>query len=178
LERIMVIGSGGSGKSTLAREIGAALGIDVIHLDALFWRPGWVETPRDEWEAIQRELVSRDRWVMDGNYGGTLQIRLHAADTVVFLDLPRTLCVWRIVSRRLCYAGRSRPDMAPGCEERLTWEFIHWVWTYPDRRRPSILRTLAANAHGRRIVRLRSTRAVNRFMNSLRMAPRDIRCRQ
>jgi adenylate kinase family enzyme len=168
MERIMVIGSGGSGKSTLARKIGAALGIEVIHLDALYWRPGWVETPREQWEAIQRVLVSRDRWVMDGNYGGTLEIRLNAADTVVFLDLPRELCLWRIVSRRLRYAGRSRPDMAPGCEERLTWEFIRWVWTYPARRRPSILRTLSAYAPGRRIVRLRSTRAVDGFLNSLR----------
>jgi adenylate kinase family enzyme len=168
MDRIMVIGSGGSGKSTLAREIGAAFGIEVIHLDALFWRPGWVETPREQWEAIQRALVVRDRWVMDGNYGGTLDIRLRAADTVVFLDLPRTLCLWRIVSRRFRYAGRSRPDMAPGCYDRLTWEFIHWVWTYPARRRPSILSTLSAYAPGRRIIRLRSTRAVAGFVASLR----------
>jgi adenylate kinase family enzyme len=167
MDRIMIIGSGGSGKSTLARQIGDALGIEVIHLDALFWQPGWVETPRDEWEAIQQSLVSRDRWVIDGNYGGTLDVRLRAADTVVFLDLPRTLCVRRIITRRLRYAGRSRPDMAPGCEERLTWEFIHWVWTFPSRRRPAILRTLAGYATGRRIVRLRSTGAVDSFVRSL-----------
>ncbi|MGE0540531.1 MAG: DNA topology modulation protein [Dehalococcoidia bacterium] len=168
MDRIMVIGSGGSGKSTLARKIGAALDIEVIHLDALFWRPGWVETPREQWEEIQRALAKRDRWVMDGNYGGTLDIRLRAADTVVFLDMPRTLCLWRIVSRRLRYTNQSRPDMAPGCEERLTWEFIRWVWTYPTRRRPSILTMLSAYAPGRRVIRLRSTRAVAGFVDSLR----------
>ena len=167
MDRIMVIGSGGSGKSTLARQIGDALGIEVIHLDALFWRPGWVETPRDEWIAIQQSLVSRDRWVIDGNYGGTLDVRLRAADTIVFLDLPRTLCIRRIITRRVRYAGRSRPDMAPGCEERLTWEFIRWVWTYPSRRRPAILRTLREYTAGRRIVRLRSTGDVDGFVRSL-----------
>jgi adenylate kinase family enzyme len=167
MDRIAVVGSGGSGKSTLARQIGNALGIEVIHLDAYYWRPGWVESPREEWEAIQRELVGRDRWVMDGNYGGTLDIRLQAADTVIFLDMPRSLCLWRIVTRALRYAGRSRPDMAPGCEERLTWEFIRWVWTYPATRRPAILRTLAEYAPSRRIVRLRSRKAVARFIASL-----------
>ena len=167
MDRIAVIGSGGSGKSTLARQIGNALGIEVIHLDALYWRPGWVESPREEWEAIQRELVGRDRWVMDDNYGGTLDICLQAADTVIFLDMPRSLCLWRVISRWLRYAGRSRPDMAPGCEERLTWEFIHRVWTYPATRRPAILRTLAEYAPGRRIVRLRSRKAATKFVASL-----------
>jgi adenylate kinase family enzyme len=167
MDRIMVIGSGGSGKSTLARQIGDALGMEVIHLDALFWRPGWVDTPRDEWEAIQRELVGRDRWVMDGTYVGTLEVRLRAADTVIFLDLPRTICTRRIITRRLRYAGRSRPDIAPGCEERLSWEFLRWVWTFPSDRRPVILRTLAGYATGRRIVRLRSTGQVDGFVRSL-----------
>lgn len=167
MDRIAVMGSGGSGKSTLARQISNALGIEVIHLDALYWRPGWVEPPREEWEAIQREMVGRDRWVMDGNYGGTLDIRLQAADTVIFLDMPRSLCLWRVISRWIRYTGRSRPDMAPGCEERLTWEFIRWVWTYPATRRPAILRTLADYAPGRRIVRLRSRKAAARFIASL-----------
>lgn len=167
MERIMVIGSGGSGKSTLARQIGDALGIEVIYLDALFWRPGWVETPRDEWEAIQRSLVSRGRWVMDGTYVGTLEVRLRAADTVIFLDLPRTICARRIITRRLRYAGRSRPDLAPGCEERFSWEFLRWVWTFPIQRRPVILRILAQYANGRRIVRLRSTHQVDNFVRSL-----------
>jgi adenylate kinase family enzyme len=167
VRRIAIIGSGGSGKSTLARQIGERLGIGVIHLDALFWRPGWVETPREEWRRLQAELVRRESWVMDGNYGGTLDIRLAAADTIVFLDLPRLVCLSRVVLRALRYAGRSRPDMAPGCEERLTWQFLRWIWEYPSSRRPGILQQLDEYARGRCIVRLRSARQVRSFLASL-----------
>lgn len=164
MKRVAILGSGGSGKSTLARRLGSALGLPVIHLDALYWKPGWVETPRGEWEQIQRDLVSQERWVIDGNYGGTLEIRLNAADTIVFLDLPRSVCLRNVVKRRVRYAGRSRSDMAPGCEERLTWEFVRWVWDYPATRRPGILRTLARYAPERRVVRLRSRRQIEEFL--------------
>ena len=168
MRRVAVIGSGGSGKSTLARQMGERLGLEVIHLDALFWRPGWVETPRDEWMALQHQLVKRDAWVMDGNYGGTQEIRLAAADTIVFLDLPRGLCLRRVLMRWVRYRGRSRPDMGPGCEERMTREFLRWIWEYPSTRRPGILRKLQEYAPGRRIIRLRSPREVRAFLASLR----------
>jgi len=142
VKRVLVIGSGGSGKSTLARQLGERLGLPVIHLDAHYWNPGWVETPREEWQERVQRLIAEPAWVMDGNYGGTLDIRLAAADTVIFLDLPRIVCLWRIVRRAARYWGRTRPDLAPDCPERLDWEFVVWVWTYPDRRRHEILERL------------------------------------
>ncbi len=166
MKRVLVIGCGGSGKSTLARHLGSLLDISVIHLDSLYWRPGWVETPREEWRALVQDLVRRDCWIMDGNYSNTLDIRLPAADTVVFLDFPRLLCLWRVVKRRWQYAGRSRPDMAPGCPERLSWQFIRWIWSYPGRR-PAILRMVQEYAQGSRVFRLRSPAEVKRFLEGL-----------
>ena len=168
MRRILVIGSGGAGKSTLAAEIAAALGLPVIHLDALYWRAGWVPTPEPEWRAQVERLVAEEAWVMDGNYGGTLELRLAACDAVVFLDLPRRLCLARVVRRRLRHAGRTRPDMAPGCPEQLTWEFVRWIWTYPRRRRPAILRRLAALPPERRVIVLDSPAVVGRFRDELR----------
>lgn len=163
--RILIIGSGGSGKSTLAARLGARTGLPVVHLDALYWKAGWVATPHDEWDRTIAELVARDAWIMDGNYSRTLDRRLAASDTAVFLDLPRTRCVWRIVKRRLRFHGRTRPDMAGGCEERLTWEFVRWVWDYPRRTRGRVLERLrAAQAAGTRVVVLRSDREVERFV--------------
>ena len=166
MRKVLVIGSGGSGKSTFARRLGARTGLPVIHLDSIFWRAGWRETPREEWAARVDELLKRDAWVMDGNYGGTLERRLAACDTVVFLDLPRALCLWRIVARSVRYRGRSRPDMAEGCDERLTWEFMRWVWGYPRTRRPAVLIKFGELGGGKKVFRLRSTREVRRFLEA------------
>lgn len=163
MQRVLVIGSGGSGKTTVARAIADRLELPLIHLDALYWHPGWTPTPADEWQRVVAELVAGPRWVMDGNYGGTLDMRLAACDTVIFLDLPRHVCTWRILKRRVHYIGRVRPDIAPGCPEQLTWEFVRWVWTYPRSRRGSILERLRALA-GRQVFVLTSRRDVERFL--------------
>ena len=162
-----MIGSGGAGKSTLAAEIGAALGLPVLHLDALYWRAGWVPTPEPEWRAQVERLVAEEAWVMDGNYGGTLEPRLAACDAVVFLDLPRWLCLARVLRRRLRHAGRTRPDMAPGCPEQLSWEFVRWIWTYPRRRRAGILERLREVAGEKRVEILRSRADVERFLGTI-----------
>src|SRR3982751_1716212 len=99
MKKILVIGSGGAGKSTFAQRLGAILKLEVIHLDSLYWSSGWVEMPKDEWRTMVDELLKKDSWIMDGNYGGTLDIRLEAADTVVFLDISRLICLWRILKR-------------------------------------------------------------------------------
>ncbi len=156
MKRVLVMGPSGSGKSTVARELGEILGINVIHLDAVFWNPGWVETPRPQFRETLEGLVKGESWIMDGSYSNTLDIRLPVADTVVFLDLLRRTCLWRVIRRRLQYRGRSRPDIAPGCPERLTWEFLKWIWDYPRKRRRQTLEIIDQYADGRRIVRLGS----------------------
>jgi len=162
--KILVIGSGGSGKTTFARRLAARTGLPLIHLDALFWRPGWDPTPADEWHAKVEELVRREAWIMDGNYGGTLDIRLAACDAVVFLDIPRLVCLWRVLRRQLQHGGRSRAELPAGCPERLSWEFVKWIWTYPARRRGSILQRLSGLQNGKRVFVLRSSRDMDGFL--------------
>jgi adenylate kinase family enzyme len=110
MRKILLIGAGGGGKSVLAAQIAAETGLLLIHLDALFWKPGWVETPPDEWRRIVEELIRRDAWIMDGNYGGTLELRLGACDTVLFLDFHPVVCLWRVLKRRVQFQNKSRPD--------------------------------------------------------------------
>jgi adenylate kinase family enzyme len=101
---------------------------------------------------------------MDGNYGGTLDVRLIACDTVVMLDLPRAVCLWRVVRRWLRHRGRTRPDMASGCDEQLDAEFLRWIWRYPTRQRPAVMAKLGTLGGGRRAVVLRSRREIETFL--------------
>lgn len=168
MRRILVIGSGGAGKSWLATRIGERTGLPVRHLDALYWRAGWVETPREEWRATIARLAAERHWVMDGNYGGTMAQRLAACDTAVFLDLPRLVCIARVLRRAIRHRGRSRPDMAEGCPERISLEFLGWVWNYPRDHRPGVLARLReAAAAGTRVVVLRSAHDAERFLAGL-----------
>jgi adenylate kinase family enzyme len=167
MRRVVILGSGGAGKSTLARQLGERLGLPVIHLDREHWQAGWVEPPRAEWAARVVELAGRDRWVMDGNYGGTIEVRLRGCDTAIFLDMPRWLCLWRVMQRWWKYRGSTRPDMTPGCDEQMDWAFVRWIWNYPRLHRPTVLARLATLGPGQRQVHLRSRRAVEEFLTTL-----------
>lgn len=164
MKRVLVIGTGGAGKTTLARRLAECTGLPLIHLDSLYWRAGWEPTPPDEWRAKVAQLISGDSWIIDGNYGGTLDMRLEACDTVVFLDIPRVVCLWRVVKRRLRHFGRVRPELPPGCPDRLNWEFLTWIWTYRSRRRGEILQRLATVNNRKDVVILRSAAALEEFI--------------
>lgn len=140
----MVIGCGGSGKTTLSRALAQRTGLPLVHLDAEYWRPGWTPTPAEEWRARVARLAAEPRWILDGNYGGTLDLRLARADCVVFLDVGAVRCLSRVTARRFRHGGRSRPSLAPGCPERITLSFAWWILTYRWRRRPGIVARLAA----------------------------------
>ncbi len=172
MRKLLLIGPGGAGKSTLASIIGARIGLPVVHLDALYWRPGWIEPPREEWRATLAPLLAQDAWVMDGDFGGTLDLRLAAADTVVVFDLPPLLCLWRVLRRRLRYHGRTRPDMASGCPEKIDLEFVWWILSYRKRKRRTLLPKLSAwaEAPGRRLHVLDSPRAVQALVDALPQA--------
>jgi adenylate kinase family enzyme len=165
MKRVLVIGPGGAGKSTFARRLGAALDIEVTHLDRVYWQSGWTKPSPEDWVQTVTELASGDAWIMDGNFGGTLELRLKYCDTIIFLDMSRPLCLWRVVKRRLTYRNRSRPDMAEGCMEKIDLDFILWVWNYSTRSRPRVVRLLRENSDDKQVVWLRPRRDVERFLS-------------
>ncbi|HRD75408.1 MAG TPA: AAA family ATPase [Hyphomicrobiaceae bacterium] len=168
--RILILGSSGAGKSTLADEIGRKLTLPVIHLDKEFWLPGWVEPEKPVWRVKVAELVQRDAWVMDGNYSATLDIRLPRADAIIWLDLSRRVCLSSAIWRTLASFGRTRPDMAPGCPERIDIPFFtDWIWNYPTRSRPGTLALIERERSlgERRTIVLGSRAEVRRFVAGL-----------
>lgn len=173
--RVVVTGMAGAGKSTFARALSAKTGLPVIHLDFHFWKPGWVEPADDEWREKQRGLLAGDAWIVDGNYHGTLDLRLERAETVVFLDTPWWICAWRAFARSL----RKRPvaDLPEGCAEtvgrrlRSEWWLVGRIWRV---RRSERERELAiVSQHGRHAAlhMLRSKRVIREFLDGWPAGP-------
>lgn len=130
MKRVLIIGPCGSGKSTLARELAPRMGLPLVHMDQLGWQAGWVETEKAELHARLAAVVAQDEWLIEGNYGSVLAPRLERADTVIYLDFPIRLCLWRLVRRIVGHRGRSRPDMPEGCPERFDAAFFWYVMNW------------------------------------------------
>lgn len=162
MERILVLGPCGAGKSTLATKLGEKLELPIIHLDKEYWRAGWQEPAADVWAAQVEELIARPRWVMDGNYGGSLARRLERTQLIVNLDYPRHVFFPRVLWRSLTQFGRTRADMAPGCVERFDPEFLRYAWRYKIDMQPRNEELIANSAV--RVIRLRSPASTERWL--------------
>jgi len=167
MRRILILGSAGSGKSTLARQLGEILDIRVIHLDRYWWQAGWKPAPWHLWLEKVLEFMDLDSWIMDGNYLRTLQLRFEAADTVIFLDFPRLICLWRVIKRRFKYRGQTRSDIAPGCPEKIDWEFLKWIWRFPKVNKPWIMELLELRGKEKEIVILKNPQEVQEFVEKI-----------
>ncbi len=168
MKRVLIIGCSGAGKSTLARSINQITGIDLIYLDRLYWKPNYVEPSPEEWRKIVRHTIKEESWILDGNYGGTMEMRMQRADTIIYLDRSRWLCLFRVLYRTICYYGRNRPDMGDHCPERFSWSFLRYVFYYNTSRRPSILRKLAALSNEKDVFRFRRSHEIAQFLSSVR----------
>ncbi|MFP4200136.1 MAG: AAA family ATPase [Clostridia bacterium] len=169
MERIAIMGSPGSGKSTLSRELGKLLDLPVYHLDRIYWNPGWEPTPRSRFRRRHREILELPRWIIDGHYAWTLEERLAAADTAVYLDYPRWTCLKRALGRVLC--SGPRPDMAEDCPEGIDKEllsFLGYIWKFRSQKSTQT-QVLLERAHPRmRILHFKSPREAERFLRELR----------
>lgn len=132
MKRILIVGRPGSGKSTLAVKLAEKLNLPLVHLDRIFWKPGWEETGREEFDKILMGELEKDRWIIDGNYSRTLPLRLKFADAVICFEYPKALCVWRVLKRVAKNFGKVRPDMGESCPEKLDLEFLKFVWCCPS----------------------------------------------
>jgi adenylate kinase family enzyme len=167
MKRVMIIGSGGAGKSTLAKQLGSLMNLPVIHLDAHFWNPNWVETERPAWIEMQKQLMHGEQWLIAGNYSATLDVRMSKADTIIYLDYSRFSCLLGVIKRRIQYAGKSRPDMCAGCPERLDFEFLKWVWNYRKNKRPKVVAMLEDLKREKNVIIFSDRSELNDWLGSI-----------
>ncbi len=167
MERIIIIGCGGAGKSTLARKLGEVLDLPVLHLDKLFWKPGWVEMEREEFDALLQVELQKEKWIMDGNFNRTMPERIKRCDTIIYLDFSRFACLMGVLKRVITTYGKVRPDMGEDCPERIDLEFLKWVWNFNKNKRESYYKLLNEAENVETIV-LKNRRAVKLFLKSLK----------
>ena len=165
-KRIMIIGSAGSGKSTLAIALSKSKNIPVVHLDKLFWQPNWIMTPKNEWHSKQIDLVKEDTWIIDGNYGSSMDIRVENADTIIFLDINKWVCIYSALKRWIANIGKVRADMGEGCKEKIDFEFIKWIYEFPKKGRVGIVGRLQ-NQKNKKIIILKNRKELKNWLKEL-----------
>lgn len=175
MKRILIIGSSGSGKTFLARILGRLLDLPVYHLDAYYWKAGWQTAQPEEWEQILNKLLSQDEWILDGNYGHTLEKRIFFCDSIIYLKLPRLICLRNCLLRFWQNKGRTRSDMAPGCPEKFDLEFCRWIWNFPRDIIPAI-EEIIGNWRGRvEIFECSNQRQISALIDNLRSNKESIK---
>lgn len=150
MNKVVILGRGGAGKSTFAARLGAATGLPVVELDKHFWPADLTPIPKDQWAAIQQQLIDADRWILDGDLGpyDALEVRLAAADTIIILNFSLWLCAWRA-------ARRSRENLA----------FWRWLLGYRRRSLPKVMNTIANHAQTADIHLLHSPREADQLLS-------------
>jgi hypothetical protein len=136
MQRVVILGRGGAGKSTVARRLGELVGLSVIELDKYFWQPDLTPLSRQKWIEVQQKLASQSRWIMDGDLGpyDVLPVRFAVADTVLLLDFPLWLCMWRALRR-----GREGWD--------FWWWLVTWGWFERPKARDMLAKHPNAQVH-------------------------------
>ena len=167
MERVIIIGCGGAGKSTLARKLGERTGLPVIHLDQIWWAPGnWQHLEREEFDRLLLAETEKPRWILDGNFNRTLEMRLEKCDTVIYLDYPRLVCLKNWLGRVIKNWGHARADMAEGCNEWFDPDMAKWIWQF-NRKNRKRYHELLNSLEGKQTIILKSRRQTERFLNSL-----------
>ena len=165
MQRVLIIGSPGAGKSTLSHAVAARTGLPLYHMDRIHWLAGWVERDRDEGLAEVKQVLAQKRWIIDGNYGSSLPLRIERADTVVWLDYPTWRCLGRALKRWWRHRGQTRPDMTEGCPERLDMEFFLYILMFRSgwhRRNGQILANFAGQ-----VIRFHHPREAEHWLEGL-----------
>ncbi|MBR6768466.1 MAG: AAA family ATPase [Clostridia bacterium] len=137
MKKIIVIGCPGSGKSTVARALHNKTGIPLYHLDMMYWNADKTTVEKSVFREWLSAVLEKDEWIIDGNYGSTMELRMAACDTVIFLDFPLDVCLDGIKERR----GKPRSDM-PWIETEEDAEFIEFIKSYNDQQKPKVLALL------------------------------------
>jgi len=168
MERIMVIGCPGSGKSTFSRELHRITSIPLFHLDMMYWNADRTTVDKAIFRARLSDIIKKSEWIIDGNYGSTIELRLKECDTVIFLDYPLEVCLEGIKERR----GKVRTDMPwVEAEDEEDAEFIEFIKNYNSQSRPQVMELLDKYSY-KKIIIFKSRDEADEFLKQMEGANR------
>ena len=159
MKKVIVIGCPGSGKSTVSRALHNKTGIPLYHLDMMYWNADKTTAEKSVFLERLSTVLEKDEWIIDGNYGSTMELRMAACDTVIFLDYPLRVCLDGIKERR----GKPRSDI-PWIETEEDAEFIEFIKNYNEQQKPKVLELLEKYSD-KNIVILESREQADAFLN-------------
>ena len=166
-KKIAIIGCAGSGKTTLALRLHKQLNLPLYHLDQYYWLPGWERTDFDMFIQMHDELCDRNEWIIEGSYIRVLTPRLMQADVIIFLDMPRYVCMWRVLKRSFLNWGKVIPGNPEGCRQQIFTrkflDFLQWTWNFNQRFRPVICKLLEEFKDEKPVYVVRSAQDLNNF---------------
>lgn len=162
MERAIIIGCPGSGKSTFARKLRDATGLPLYYLDMLWHKPDKTNITKEEFDARLKEIIKKDKWIIDGNYRRTLEMRFEGCDTVFLMDYPMEVCLSGAQSR----VGKTQEDM-PWMETEFDEEFGQWIVDFTKNNLPRIYELIAMYRQTREIIIFKSREEADDY---LRMA--------
>lgn len=165
MEKVLVVGCPGGGKSTFAARLRGLTGLPLYHLDQIWHRPDRTTITPGEFDRQLAALLARERWIIDGNYQRTLELRLQACDTVFFLDYPTALCLEGALAR----VGKPHPDL-PWVETRPDPDFLQAIRDFPIQQRPALCALLARYREGRRMFAFQDRGETEAYLQALAAA--------
>jgi len=162
MKRVIVIGSPGAGKSTFARQLRDRTGIPLVYLDMIWHRPDRTTIFREEFDRKLSDILKTDSWIIDGNYGRTLELRLRSCDTVFLLDYPLEVCLASAEAR----IGKRREDL-PWTEKEFDEEFRQWIIDFPVSELPRIYKLLDQYGAEKEIHIFKTREEADQYLNRI-----------
>ncbi len=166
MEKIVILGNSGSGKSTLTKKMANILNIPYLHLDTIVWKHDWQEKELDQIEATINHFIQQNQWICDGNFLKKAPERFEKCDTIIFLDMNRWICFFRVIKRYFQYKNKPRESRSTLCNEKLDSSFLKWVRSdFYKESRPKILQLCKSS--DKKVIILKNKKEVKKFLTSL-----------
>lgn len=162
MNKVIIIGCPGSGKTTFAEKLQKRTGLPLYYLDAIWHKPDRTHIPREEFDRRISDIFATPKWIIDGNYNRTIEMRLKECDTVFLFDLPTEVCIQGATER----LGKGRYDV-PWIEKELNPEFEDFIKEFAEKSLPRIYELIEKYISKKQVIIFKSREDADEYINKV-----------